>query len=143
MGPVASAAPTGELLPSPNHGGHGQHDRKVYPYGVGIDCHSKFFEICVLVPQVADLATRRLKVPAEWPQLRIAHEWVLSTLRRHGIEVRPEGLRYTVESTGQYHMPLCLAWKGRPAIINPSDTSETRRKTDVLDAGKLALQSLT
>ena len=68
---------------------------------------------------------------------------MLNTLRRHGIDLRTEELRYTLESTGQYHMPLCLAWKGRPSIINPSDTSATRRKTDVLDAGKLALQSLT
>jgi transposase len=143
MGHVASAAPTGELLPSPHDGEHGQHDRKVYPYGVGIDCHSKFFEICVLVPQATDLTTSRLKVNAEWPQLCAAHQWVLSILRRHAIAVRPEELRYTLESTGQYHMPLCLAWKGRPSIINPSDTSATRRKTDVLDAGKLALQSLT
>jgi transposase len=64
-------------------------------------------------------------------------------LQRCGISVRLEDLRYTLESTGQYHMPLCLAWKGRPSVINPSDTSTTRRKTDVLDAGKLALQSLT
>ena len=54
-----------------------------------------------------------------------------------------DDLRYTLESTGQYHMPLCLAWKGKPSIINPSDTAKTRRKTDVLDADKLALQSLT
>jgi transposase len=143
MGHVASAAPTGELLPSPNEGGIGQHDRKVYPYGVGIDCHSTFLEICVLVPQGADLETSRLKIDATWPQLLTGYQWVLSTLRRHGIDVRPEELRYTLESTGQYHMPLCLAWKGRPSIINPSDTSQTRRKTDVLDAAKLALQSLT
>jgi transposase len=143
MGHVASKAPTGELLPSPNDGEHGQHDRKVYPYGVGIDCHSTFFEICILIPQGGELATVRLKVDADWPRLRAGHEWVLSTLGRHGIDLRMEELRYTLESTGQYHMPLCLAWKGRPSIINPSDTSATRRKTDVLDAGKLALQSLT
>jgi transposase len=40
-------------------------------------------------------------------------------------------------------MPLCLAWKGRPSIVNPSDGAATRRKTDKLDAEKLALQSLT
>jgi hypothetical protein len=39
MGHVASAAPTGELLPSLNGGGNGQHDREVFPYGVGMDCH--------------------------------------------------------------------------------------------------------
>ena len=56
--------------------------------------------------------------------------------------VSPSDLRYTCESTGQYHMPLCLAWKGRPAIINPSDTGHVRRKTDRLDAKKLAQHSL-
>ena len=143
MGHVASAAPTGELLPSPTGGGNGQHDREVFPYGVGIDCHSKFFEICVHVLVGNQLATDRLKVPAEWGQFKVGREWVLRTLAVHGIAVREEDLRYTVESTGQYHMPLCLAWKGKPSIINPSDTAKTRRKTDVLDADKLALQSLT
>jgi transposase len=89
------------------------------------------------------LATYRLKVSAEWGQLKVGREWVLRTLAAYGIAVREEDLRYTVESTGRYHMPLCLAWKGKPSIINPSDTAKTRRKTDVLDADKLALQSLT
>jgi transposase len=113
------------------------------PYGVGIDCHSKFFEICVHVPTGTQLATHRLRVSAEWGQLKLGREWALRTLGAHGLRVREEDLRYTVESTGQYHMPLCLAWKGKPAIINPSDTAKARRKTDVLDADKLALQSLT
>ena len=143
MGHVASAAPTGELLPSPNGGGNGQHDRAVFPYGVGIDCHSKFFEICIHVLAGNQLATHRLKVSAEWEQLKGGRDWVLHTLTAHGIDVRPSDLRYTVESTGQYHMPLCLAWQGKPSIINPSDTAKTRRKTDVLDADNLALQSLT
>jgi transposase len=143
MGHVASAAPTGEWLPSPNPGGIGQHDRQVFPYGVGIDCHSRFFEICVHVLVGNQLATQRLRVAAEWGQLQVAHEWVLRTLDGHGVPVRGNDLRYTLESTGQYHMPLCLAWKGKPSIINPSDTANTRRKTDVLDADKLALQSLT
>jgi transposase len=113
------------------------------PYGVGIDCHSKFFEICVHVPAGNQLATHRLRVSAEWGQLKLGREWVLRTLGTHGLNVRGDELRYTVESTGQYHMPLCLAWQGKPAIINPSDTAQTRRKTDTLDADKLALQSLT
>ena len=38
---------------------------KVYPYGVGIDGHSTFFEICALVPQGTDFTTSRVKVNAE------------------------------------------------------------------------------
>jgi transposase len=66
----------------------------------------------------------------------------MAVLCLDGIEVAPSELRYTCESTGQYHMPLCLAWKGRPSVINPSDTSHVRRKTDRLDAQKLAQHSL-
>src|SRR5262249_34089078 len=82
------------------------------------------------------------KVPATRPELPAAKAWALETLRAHGLEVSPSDLRYPCESTGQYHMPLCLAWRGRPAIINPSDTSHVRRKTDRLDAEKLAQHSL-
>jgi transposase len=62
----------------------------------------------------------------------------MRTLAEHGIAIPPGDLRYTCESTGQYHMPLCLAWRGHPAIINPSDTAPVRRKADRLDAEELA-----
>ena len=58
-----------------------------------------------------------------------------------GIAVAPSELR-KLQSTGLYHMPLCLAWRGHPSVINPSDTSHIRRKTDRLDAQKLAQHSL-
>jgi transposase len=77
-----------------------------------------------------------------WPELRAAKAWIVRALMDHDIDVSPSDLRYTCESTGQYHMPLCLAWRGHPAIINPSDTGHVRRKTDRLDAEKLAQHSL-
>ena len=43
-----------------------------------------------------------MKFNADWPQLRAGHQWVLSTLRRRGIDVRPDEFRYTVEPAGQY-----------------------------------------
>jgi transposase len=109
---------------------------------VGVDCHSGFFQICVLIPNGRELTKVEQKVPALWSALRAAQAWVLQTLREQGIEVAPSELRYTCESTGQYHMPLCLAWGGRPSVINPSDTGHIRRKTDRLDAQKLAQHSL-
>jgi hypothetical protein len=62
-------------------------------------------------------------MPALWPELRAAKVWVLQTLMERTLNISQFDLSYTCESTGQYHMPLCLAWKGHPAIINPSDTS--------------------
>jgi transposase len=130
------------LLPSPIPDEKGQPSIALHPYGVGVDCHSRFFQICVLIPGGTEIIKIERRVPALWPELRTAKAWILRTLLEHGIDVPASGLRYTCESTGQYHMPLCLAWRGRPAIINPSDTGHVRRKTDRLDATKLAQHSL-
>jgi len=129
-------------LPSPIPDGQGQPSLTLHQYGVGVDCHSRFFQVCVLIPDGTQIVKIEQKVPALWPALRAAKAWILETLRTHGLDVSPSDLRYTCESTGEYHMPLCLAWRGHPAIINPSDTSHVRRKTDRLDAVKLAQHSL-
>jgi len=139
---VAPKAPTGELLPSPIPDEKGQPSLTLHRYGVGVDCHSRFFQVCVLIPDDTEIVKIEHRVPALWPELRAAKAWLLRTLSEHSIDVPPSDLRYTCESTGQYHMPICLAWRGRPAIINPSDTGHVRRKTDRLDAGKLAQHSL-
>jgi transposase len=130
------------LLPSPITQEKGQPSLTLYRYGVGVDCHLRFFQVCVLIPQATEIIKLQQQVPALWPQLRAAQAWIMRILSEHGIDVSPSDLRYTCESTGLYHIPLCLAWKGRPAIINPSDTAHVRRKTDRLDAEKLAQHSL-
>jgi transposase len=97
----------------------------------------------LLVSTGKSLVTHEITVRAVWPELMKAKQTVLSILILHGVHVGEDDLRYTLESTGQYHKPICLAWRGRPSIINPSDTSYSRRKTDRLDARKLAHHSLT
>ena len=129
-------------MPSPIPDGKGQSRLTLHRYGVGVDCHCRFFQVCILIPNGTEIAKFERKVPAVWPEIRAAKAWVLDTLREQGIPVSPSDLRYTCESTGQYHMPLCLAWRAHPAIINPSDTSHVRRKTDRLDAEMLAPHSL-
>lgn len=129
-------------MTSPIFDGKGQRSQELNQYGVGVDCHSAFFQICLLIPDNGELKKFERKVPARWNELRAAQAWLVQVLHGHGVKVAPGELRYTCESTGQYHMPLCLAWRGRPSVINPSDTSHIRRKTDRLDAQKLAQHSL-
>jgi transposase len=129
-------------LPAPISDGKGQSSLTLHRYGVGVDCHSRFFQVCLLIPDGTLIVKLECRVPALWPELCAAQAWVLRELLERGIVVSPTDLRYTCESTGQYHMPLCLAWRGHPAIINPSDTGHVRRKTDRLDAEKLAQHSL-
>jgi transposase len=139
----APGARTGELLSSPDLKGQEQHLLTLNDYGLGVDCHSGFFQICVLVSTGKSLVTHEITVRAVWPELLKAKHTVLSALALHGVSAAEDDLRYTLESTGQYHKPICLAWRGRPSIINPSDTSYSSRKTDRLDARKLAHHSLT
>ena len=129
-------------MPSPIPDGTGRPSLPLHRYGIGVDCHSRFFQVCILIPQVTEILRIERDVPALWPELRSAQAWVLQTLIDRGIDIPQSDLRYTCELTGQYHMPLCLAWRGHPAIINPSDTGHVRRKTDRLDAEKLAQHSL-
>jgi transposase len=130
------------LLPSPIPDAKGQPSLTLHRSGVGVDGHARFFQVCVLIPTGTEIIKFERHVPALWSELRAAKGWILQTLMDHRIERTQSGLRYTCESTGQYHMPLCLAWRGHPAIINPSDTGPVRRKTDRLDAEKLAQHSL-
>jgi transposase len=115
----------------------------LYHYGVGVDCHAKFYQVCLLIRQSTQLVCHEWTVPTRWPALAEAKHTVLTTLESAGVSVRAQELRYTLESTSLYHMPICLSWKGKPSIINPSDTAHVRRKTDVLDGRKLAHHSLT
>ena len=68
-------------------------------------------------------------------------EWSLNVLRTKATPVPnlDEPLHYLVESTANYHTPVCMAWGGIPTIINPTIAGATRRKTDVLDSQILAL----
>ena len=117
----APGAPTGELLSSPHCKGQEQHQLKLNDYGLGVDCHSRFFQICLLVNTGKSLVTNEITVRAVWPELMKAKQTVLSILAVHGVCVGEDDLRYTLESTAQYHKPICLAWRGRPSIINPAE----------------------
>ncbi len=110
-------------MPSPSLEVTGQPELLLYEHGLGVDCHSKFFQVCLLIHRAKQLVCREWTVPASWPELTAAKRAVPSTLAAFGINVRDDDLRYTLESTGQYHMPLCLSWRSRPSIINPSDTA--------------------
>jgi transposase len=77
--------------------------------------------------------------PVDWPSLAAARAWVVAA-----IGPTLEGpLRYCIESTGCYHMPVLRAFQGEPSVVNPLLAGPTRRKTDVLDARLLAHHSIT
>ena len=123
----------------------------IYPYGVGVDTHSGFIQVAVIWVEAAKNGTSAVRrqereFSTEWPQLLAAKAWVLRVLSHipdTAEVVKPDALRYCIESTGTYHMPVLLAWRGQPSVVNPLLAGPTRRKTDVLDARLLAHHSIT
>jgi hypothetical protein len=59
---VSHTAPTGELLTSPVVDGKGQPSQELNQYGVGVDCHSTFLQICVLIPDRFEIQKIERKV---------------------------------------------------------------------------------
>lgn len=114
-----------------------------FPYGIGIDCHSKFIQVCVRTSlNSKDVFDKEF--PVDWKELLAAREWAVNMLRVH-VPCFKDGpdLRYTIESTGCYHLPVIRAWAGSPSVVNPLLAAPTRRKTDKLDARLLAYHAIT
>lgn len=117
---------------------------KLAPVGVGIDCHSRFIQVCLYVQTPsAEYLRYEETFLTTWDQLQAGARWARAIIEAAGQRVPNGGLAYTLESTGCYHLPVCLAWGGTPSVVNPTLAAPTRRKTDVLDARLLAYHALT
>ena len=114
-------------------------------YGIGIDCHSRFLEIVVLVKRDSDYYEYCREVSTDWNSMKEAYTWtihVLNTCADPPIRLSLP-LHYCIESTSTYHLPVLLAWEGAPCVVNPALAGATKRKTDKLDARLLAIHDLT
>ena len=113
----------------------------VKEYGIGIDCHSKFIEICVRYRNGMQMHKAQATFSTQWNDLIAARDWCINILKTKANPMPDlsEPLHYLLESTASYHMPVCMSFGGNPTIINPSIAGATKRKTDVLDSQMLAL----
>lgn len=114
----------------------------LFPYGVGVDTHKNFIQVCVLLQTDDGVRRYEREYETDWHSLQDAAVWARRIAKRADSNVSVGNLRYVIESTGTYHMPIVLAWNGTPSIINPMLAGPTKRKTDVLDARLLAHHSI-
>ena len=118
--------------------------KPLYDYGVGIDTHRDFIQVCILVRTGAAIRKYESEHRTTWDGLVGAGAWIKDTIREKSIPtIEPEPLRYTIESTSTYHLPVIKAIKGKPCVVNPVLAGSTKRKTDVLDARLLSYQCIT
>lgn len=113
----------------------------VKDYGIGIDCHSQFIEVCVRYRNGQFIKKVQGRFATDWTSLEQARDWCIDILNTKADPVpdMSKPLHYLLESTANYHMPVCMAFGGDHTIINPTLAGATKRKTDVLDSKLLAL----
>jgi len=111
-------------------------------YGVGIDTHSQFITVTVIIPDYVGGKEHqhRKSFPTDVPSLKCAKAWVQALL----LPVQPTtaALHYTLESSATYHIPVVMTWGDKPSVINPAHAKLGTRKTDDIDSGSLAMQDL-
>lgn len=119
--------------------------QNIRSYGVGIDCHSRFIAVCVHVRRGTHVFAYRHDFNTDWNSLIDGKQWVLDTIRNRSDPVPDlnKPLHYVIESTSTYHMPILMAWEGKPSVINPVLAGATKKKTDELDAQRLSFHDLT
>lgn len=140
---MSQPVPRLESLQSPILHGAENDNLAIKSYGIGVDCHSRFYAVCLRINRDGEFDLREWDVPARVPDLIEAKEEVLETLLSAGVEVEWDDLHYTCESSGPYHKPLLNAWVGKPSVVNPLLAGSTRRKTDRLDARLLSFHDIT
>jgi len=135
-GLVAESPMTRVVQPPPRVEVRTDSELRLHPYGVGIDCHSKFVQVCVLDSRSGQVQRHDREFKTTWSDLGRADDWIRTL-------VGEKPYRYTLESTGCYHRPVVLRLGPKASLVNPLLAGPSRRKTDVLDAYLLAYQSLT
>ena len=90
-------------------------------YGIGIDCHSKFISISIRYRCGNNIEIAQKDFGTAWNDLIEGRDWCIKVLMEKAdpIPDMSEPLHYVLESTANYHMPVCMAWGGNPTIINP------------------------
>ena len=120
--------------------------RPLYDYGVGIDTHRDFIQVCVLVREGSAIKMYESEHRTTWESLVNAGKWAVNIIMEKSTPtIEPEPLRYTIESTSTYHLSVIKAIKGNPSVVNPvlAGSTKRKRKTDVLDARILSYHSMT
>lgn len=116
-----------------------------YRTGIGVDVHKSFFAISLIVGIGSTFREFHWECETTDEDILAARDFAIALIESQSdphIDVNPDELRYTCESTGNYHQVLLKLWKGKPSVVNPVLANAGRRKSDRIDARGLAQASL-
>ena len=81
-------------------------------YGVGIDCHSQFIQVSVIVKRDLMAFEYRHESDTDWKSPIEARNWtimVISSFPSPTVDMS-KSFHYCIESTSTYHLPVIMAW---------------------------------
>jgi hypothetical protein len=82
-------------------------DKLILPYGIGIDTHSRFIQVCVLIRTDDKVLRSEYEFQCLWPELLKCREILDTLLSKHIPDYEPIKMHYCIESTSVYHYPIC------------------------------------
>lgn len=100
-------------------------------YGIGIDCHSKFIQVSVIIKRNLHTFEFRYEAGTDLPSLAAARDKAIDIIKSKSdppVTIEDNSLHYCIESTSSYHLPIINVWKGVPSIVNPMLAGATKRK---------------
>jgi hypothetical protein len=66
--------------------------KNVYAYGVGIDTHSKFIQVCVLLHHANEIKQYEDEFTTAWDDLNKAREWIKFIIKKYSNPAKTESL---------------------------------------------------
>lgn len=127
----------------------GKEVQDLKPFGIGVDVHSKFIQVCVLVKRDLRIYEYNQEFTTDWFGLSKGKRWAKAVVQNCSspkVDLSDESttpFTYCCESTSCYHIPILDNWEGVASVVNPSIVKAGKRKTDRIDAKQLAMNNIT
>jgi transposase len=113
--------------------GNGDLAAVVRPYGVGIDCHSKFIAVCVLRQQGSEIRRVEREFGTAWHELRTARLWVLRAVGG-AIEAGGDAVAFPKASIIEPVQPAALRNDGPATQVSSTEPRPEGRLRYVIES---------
>ena len=95
--------------------GEGHEVQEMHGFGIGIDVHALFIAVCVMVRRNLLVFMYEAEFTTAWDSLLKAKEWCMSVILNCSSPIPDiKSYHYTLEATSTYHIPVVMAWEGKP-----------------------------
>ena len=77
-------------------------DKLILPYGIGIDTHSRFIQVCILIRDSGKILRSEYEFQCLWPELLKCRDMLHRILSARIPDFMPSKMHYCIESISTY-----------------------------------------